>query len=158
MKNGFVYETEFGNIVICDNGNSITNISLNHKINWSNIRYYETELIKEAFIQIEEFISGKRREFIIPIELEGTDFQKKVWRELIKIPYGSTKSYKDIATSIENEKGFRAVGNANGKNPILFIVPCHRVINSDGSLGGFSAGLEVKKKLLDMEKELSEKK
>lgn len=85
------------------------------------------------------------------MDLIGSDFQKRVWGRLSKIPYGVTKSYKDIAKEIKNEKASRAVGTANGKNPICIIIPCHRVIAANGALGGYSGGLHIKKKLLALE-------
>jgi O-6-methylguanine DNA methyltransferase len=86
------------------------------------------------------------------MDLQGSDFQKKVWQEVLKIPYGQTQSYQQIATQIGLPKGARAVGTAIGKNPVCLLVPCHRVISADGSLGGFSGGLEIKKKLLQLER------
>ena len=112
----------------------------------------ETELINKAYTQLEEYLSGKRTEFDIEIEMIGTEFQKKVWKELLNIPYGETRSYKDIAIAIGNEKACRAVGNANNKNPIAIIVPCHRVIGSNGSMTGYAGGLDIKEKLLKIEK------
>lgn len=108
--------------------------------------------IKQAQKQIEEYLDGKRREFDLPLDPIGTEFQKRVWRELGKIPYGKTCSYKDIAIKLKNEKACRAVGTANGQNPLSLIVPCHRVIASNGALAGYAGGLERKKKLLELEK------
>ena len=110
-------------------------------------------MIKKAYTQLEEYLSGKRTEFDIEIEKIGTEFQKKVWKELLNIPYGETRSYKDIAIAIGNEKACRAVGNANNKNPIAIIVPCHRVIGSNGSMTGYAGGLDIKEKLLKIEKD-----
>ncbi len=90
--------------------------------------------------------------FSVPLDMEGTAFQRKVWTRLRKIPYGQTCSYKDIAKGVNHERAFRAVGTANGENPLCIIVPCHRVISSDGTLGGYSAGLSIKKRLLDLER------
>lgn len=87
----------------------------------------------------------------MPIETIGTEFQKKVWNELRNIPYGQTKTYKDIALAIKNEKACRAIGNANNKNPLPIIIPCHRVIGSNGKLVGYSGGLDIKEKLLNIE-------
>lgn len=102
--------------------------------------------------QIIEYLNGRRKSFSLPLDLRGTDFQKKVWNELIKIPYGETRTYKDIARSINVPQGYRAVGNALNKNPVLIVVPCHRVIGSDGKLTGFRGGLELKAKLLELER------
>ena len=110
----------------------------------------DSQISKDAVRQLEEYMEGRRRVFTFPITLEGTDFQKRVWTELLKIPYGETRSYKDIASAI-GCKSARAVGQAVGKNPLLIAVPCHRVITHDGKLGGFSAGLDVKRRLLAIE-------
>ena len=88
----------------------------------------------------------------MPLKLNGTTFQKQVWAELLKIPYGETRNYRDIAIAVKNPKAYRAVGQANNKNPILILVPCHRVINKDGTLGGFALGNDIKRKLLAFEK------
>lgn len=100
---------------------------------------------------IEDYLNGKSRDLNLPVKLIGTDFNKQVWKELMKIPYGQLKSYGEIAKAIGNEKASRAVGNANNKNNIVLIVPCHRVIGSDRNLVGFAPGLEYKVRLLEME-------
>lgn len=105
-----------------------------------------------AYEQLSEYFQGTRTQFSIKLQPKGTDFQKKVWQQLSKIPYGETTHYGEIAKRIGNPKGSRAVGLANGKNPIPIIVPCHRVIGKDGSLTGFGGGLEIKKQLLALEK------
>ena len=122
--------------------------------------FYSTEppsgavqiILRNAKNQIDEYFEGKRASFDLPLEAEGTEFQKKVWRRLGQIPYGQTKSYKDIAIELQAPKACRAVGSANGKNPLMIVIPCHRVIASDGTLGGYSGGLELKIKLLELEK------
>lgn len=111
----------------------------------------ETALIKETFKQLEEYLSKKRKVFDLPLVLHGTDFQIKVWKALQKIPYGQTRSYGELAAVTGNPKASRAVGMANNKNPIPVIIPCHRVIGSNGSLTGYAGGLETKKLLLDLE-------
>ncbi len=105
--------------------------------------------------QLEEYFAGKRRRFDLPLDMRGTDFQKRCWQALLKIPYGETRSYADIARAIGNPAAVRAVGLANGQNPIAIIVPCHRVIGSDGSLTGYGGGLATKRKLLELEGALS---
>ena len=105
--------------------------------------------------QLEEYFAGRRRGFDLPLDLRGTDFQKRCWQELLKIPHGETRSYAEIARAIGNPAAVRAVGLANGKNPIAIIVPCHRVIGSDGSLTGYGGGLDVKRQLLELEGALS---
>ncbi len=106
-----------------------------------------------ASAQIEEYLAGKRTRFDIPLELIGTPFQKAVWQELRNIPYGETISYKSLAEKIKRPKAFRAVGTANGKNPLSLIIPCHRVIATDGTLGGYAWGLPLKSQLLHLEKD-----
>ncbi len=109
-------------------------------------------IFEVASIQLGEYFHGKLKYFDLPLDPIGTPFQMNVWSQLKKIPYGKTKSYKEIARLMKNEKAFRAVGTANGKNPLCIIIPCHRVIASDGSLAGFSGGLERKQFLLELEK------
>ena len=111
-----------------------------------------TELSDEAFMQISEYLSGKRRKFDLPLKITGTDFQKKVYSALLDIPYGETASYGEIAARTGNPKAARAVGGACNKNPLLLVVPCHRVVGASGSLTGFAAGIETKKKLIELEK------
>ena len=111
-----------------------------------------TELSDEAFIQISEYLSGKRQKFDLPLKITGTDFQKKVYAALLDIPYGKTASYGEIAARTGNPKAARAVGGACNKNPLLLVVPCHRVVGASGSLTGFAAGIETKKKLIELEK------
>jgi len=106
-----------------------------------------------ASAQIEEYFAGERIRFDIPLDLIGTPFQKEVWQELQNIPYGETRSYKSLAEKIKRPKAFRAVGTANGKNPLCLIIPCHRVIATDGTLGGYSWGLPLKAQLLHLEKD-----
>jgi O-6-methylguanine DNA methyltransferase len=101
--------------------------------------------------QLKKYLKGKLQRFDCKLDFKGTPFQKKVWSALTKIPYGQARSYQDVARAIGHPKAFRAVGNANGKNPIPLIIPCHRVIESNGSLGGFGHGIKVKKQLLDFE-------
>lgn len=111
----------------------------------------EVKNLKQAVRQITEYFDKKRKQFDLPLDIEGTAFQKKVWNQLSKIPYGKTVSYKDVAVKIKNEKAVRAVGTANGRNPICIVVPCHRVIAADGTLGGYTGGLHIKTKLLALE-------
>ena len=101
--------------------------------------------------QLDAYFNGEIKDFDLPLDLEGTDFQKRVWNELLKIPFGKTKSYMDIARAIGDPKTIRAVGMANGSNKIAIIVPCHRVIGSDGSLTGYAGGMARKKWLLEFE-------
>lgn len=111
-----------------------------------------TELLSMATIQLDEYFQGKRTTFSLPFKLIGTPFQLAVWKELQNIPYGQTTSYKEIAQKINKPKAYRAVGMANNKNPLLIIIPCHRVIGSNGKLIGYAGGLNLKNYLLELEK------
>lgn len=111
-----------------------------------------TELLSMATIQLDEYFQGKRTIFSLPFKLTGTPFQLAVWKELQNIPYGKTTSYKEIAQKINKPKAYRAVGMANNKNPLPIIIPCHRVIGSNGKLIGYAGGLNLKNYLLELEK------
>ncbi len=104
-----------------------------------------------VYSQLKEYFSGERKQFDLALEIEGTEFQKRVWNELLTIPYGRTISYKDLAVRLGDEKVIRAAASANGANPLPIVIPCHRVIGSDGSLIGYGGGLEIKEKLLILE-------
>ncbi len=108
-------------------------------------------ILLETKKQLEQYFAGKRTSFDVALDLVGTEFQVKAWRSLCRIPFGKTITYGQQALNIKKPKAFRAVGSANGKNPIPIIVPCHRVVASDGSLGGYSLGLKMKKQLLALE-------
>ncbi len=107
--------------------------------------------VQEARGQLTEYFEGKRRDFALPLDLRGTPFQVGMWRQLLKIPYGSTASYGEVALQMRNPRASRAVGSAAGSNPVPIVVPCHRVIGQDGSLVGFGGGLAIKEKLLGSE-------
>lgn len=109
------------------------------------------EALAEYVRELDEYFAGQRRQFSFPLDLRGTDFQLACWRALLDIPYGETRTYADIARAIAKPKAFRAVGMANNRNPIAIVVPCHRVIASDGTLCGYGGGLDVKRKLLELE-------
>ena len=147
-----VYNTKIGKLKIEYENDVLTGIAYTENEKEQGIR---SELSDKTVLQLEEYFDGRRKEFDIPIKLRCTEFQKKVWNELLKIPYGATVSYKDIAIKIGNPKACRAVGMANHNNPILIIVPCHRVINENNKLGGYALGLDLKRKLLELEKENS---
>jgi methylated-DNA-[protein]-cysteine S-methyltransferase len=108
-------------------------------------------IFHDTEVQLDEYFRGKRDSFSIPMILDGTEFQQKVWKQLQSIPFGETISYQELAERVGDKKKARAVGNANGKNPIPIIIPCHRVIAKDGSLGGFGGGLPIKRHLLELE-------
>lgn len=147
MKKIFYYDTVIGKIGIAENNGKISDITFFDM----NYDVEETELIKTAKKELDEYFDGRRRDFDFPTENIGTEFQMKVWNALRNIPYGKTATYGEIAMAVGNPKGCRAVGGANNKNKIAIVYPCHRVVGSDGSLTGYAGGLDVKKKLLDLE-------
>jgi methylated-DNA-[protein]-cysteine S-methyltransferase len=114
-------------------------------------RHESNELLDQAEDQLRAYFAGKLRQFHIPLDMQGTDFQKQVWRQLQEIPYGETRSYRQIAAAIGRPNAVRAVGAANGSNPLAIVVPCHRVIGSSGKLTGYGGGLPLKKRLLELE-------
>jgi methylated-DNA-[protein]-cysteine S-methyltransferase len=146
------YWSEIGPFEVVGNQKGILTIKFNTDplITDNNLPTCMTECLR----QMEEYFKGRRQTFNIPLLLVGTDFQIAVWRQLKKIPFGRTASYGDVARAIGRPKAFRAVGNANNKNPIPLIIPCHRVIGSDGKLVGFGGGIWRKRWLLDHEKSL----
>ncbi len=111
----------------------------------------KTPILQQTELQLNEYFSGERKVFTVPIDLKGTEFQCKVWNNLLKIPYGETRCYSEIARMTGNQKASRAVGMANNRNPIPIIIPCHRVIGKNGMLVGYAGGLEIKKYLLELE-------
>ncbi|HCD42983.1 MAG TPA: cysteine methyltransferase [Lachnoclostridium sp.] len=151
MKYWEVYESKIGPLTILCNDEALLSIDFG-RLEPENAVRERTELIGRAEGQLEEYMAGKRTVFDLPLKPEGTEFQKKVWNALLLIPYGETKSYKDIAVMIDNPKGCRAVGMANNRNPIPIIIPCHRVIGANGSLVGYGGGLDIKVTLLDLER------
>ncbi len=150
MNNYAIYETVIGKVIIGYEGNKLT--KLNKADDDISKEGVKTDFTDKVYRQLIEYFEGKRKTFDIELSLEGTDFQRKVWVALQRIPYGETRSYKDIAIMIESPKASRAVGMANNKNPIGIIVPCHRVIGSSGKLVGYAYGLDMKKQLLELEK------
>ena len=147
----YSYETELGSVTFAEEDGALLAISTHHV--YDGI-CQETTLIKEAHQQLSEYLKGERKSFDLPLRMKGTDFQQRVWNALLKIPYGETRSYKQIAEAIGNPKAVRAVGMANNRNPLLIVVPCHRVIGADGKLVGYGAGIEKKEFLLRLEKSL----
>lgn len=154
-----IYDFEIGRILIVENENYIIKVEfLNDKNQLLNKKYgteNETLIIKKTKLELMEYFEMKRKIFDIPIKLDGTEFQVKVWKELLKLPYGETCSYLDIAKKIGNPNASRAVGMANNKNKIQIIIPCHRVIGSNKKLIGYAGGIKIKEKLLKLEKDNS---
>jgi len=137
--------------VITEENNAITGVYFGAEIPAGFIKA-ETPLIKKAAAQIDEYLDSKRKKFSLPLAMHGTEFQLDVWKALQTIPYGETRSYKQIAELVNRPKAVRAVGMANHRNPISIIVPCHRVIGHNGSLTGYGGGLPIKKYLLELER------
>ena len=149
MKGTVIYHSPVGDIQLDYDDGEVTalkNADADAKADAPN------ELTELVFRQLDEYFAGVRKTFDFPYRLHGTPFQEKVWEALRDIPYGETRSYKDIAEAIGHPKAFRAVGMANHANPIFIAIPCHRVIGSGGSLVGYGGGLEMKKALLELEK------
>lgn len=150
MTHYYTYDTILGSVTFVEENGALVVITTSPYQPKEEI-YQETPVIKEAFRQLSEYFSGNRKTFNLPLLLKGTDFQKQVWQALLKIPFGETRSYKQIAEAIGNPKAVRAVGMANNKNPLLIVVPCHRVIGANGKLVGYAVGLDKKEYLLRLE-------
>jgi len=147
----FFSETSIGKIGIAEKDGHITQLYLPTDNVPQDMELCETPLIRQAFEQLELYLSGQLKKFALLLMPEGTPFMKSVWQKLLDVPYGQTASYKDIAIAVGNPKGVRAVGLANNRNPIPIIIPCHRIIGSNGELVGYGGGLDMKKKLLGLE-------
>ncbi|WP_442597155.1 methylated-DNA--[protein]-cysteine S-methyltransferase [Neobacillus sp. D3-1R] len=147
------YESPIGIIEITGTHEAIRSILFSEESQKANALNADTpSVLAECYNQLGEYFKGNRHEFTFPYEFEGTDFQKTVWGALKEIPYAETGSYKDIAVAIRNEKAIRAVGSANGKNKLSIVIPCHRIIGSNGKLTGYAGGLWRKEWLLQHEK------
>lgn len=160
MKVFCYVESPIGRLMLTTDGTALTGLYMNlYRNKPSKLPGLGDDWIQNATIdplpaaarQLKEYFAGKRREFDLPLRMAGTEFQQRVWRELTKIPFGETRSYGQLAKRLNNPNGSRAVGLANGRNPIAIIVPCHRVIGADGSLTGFGGGIERKEWLLSHE-------
>jgi methylated-DNA-[protein]-cysteine S-methyltransferase len=152
MNNIFYYQTSIGEVGIAESGGSITNLYFQEKqIPRHNI-ILETDVLREAVRQLQDYLAGKLKVFKLPLAPAGTEFMLRVWESLCTIPYGETRSYREIAQSAGNKKAARAVGHACNRNPIPIFIPCHRVIGADGKLTGYRGGLEIKSQLLELEK------
>lgn len=155
MGNIYYYETVIGKIGITEENDRITNLFFEREsadVDLSKFTLQETPLLKEASKQLDEYFKSKRKKFNLPLAPAGTEFMEKVWNALLTIPYGETRSYKEIAIAVGNGKACRAVGMANNRNPIAIVIPCHRVIGANGKLVGYGGGLDIKTYLLDLEK------
>lgn len=158
------FKTDFNEYIIASYDNQLCMLDFRYRKNRDTIDNRIKKALKADFVeksshvieqtkeQLDEYFSGKRREFDIPLLLLGTAFQKEVWNQLQKVPYGKTVSYLQLSKNMNKEKAVRAVANANGANAIAIIIPCHRIIGSNGTLTGYAGGLETKEKLLQLEK------
>ena len=143
-----------GTVRIVERGGHIVRLDLGPAAPFeplTGVAEQETPLLLQAFDQLSGYLAGVRKEFDLPLAPAGTAFQRKVWDALLHIPYGQTRSYRQIAEAVGSPRGFRAVGMANNRNPIAVFIPCHRVIGADGSMVGYGGGLEIKVKLLERE-------
>lgn len=155
-----IYESPLGNIAITANDKGLTALAFQEgdaaiAVNQLTLMPHEKlsthEILKKTCQQLTQYFNHQRTEFDVPLAATGTPFRQQVWQALVEIPYGETESYAGLAKKINNEKAVRAVGTANGANPIALIVPCHRVIGSNGKLTGYAGGLALKEKLLQHE-------
>jgi methylated-DNA-[protein]-cysteine S-methyltransferase len=153
MKKLFYYKTSMGEIGIADEDGAITDLFVKgmRRIGGSDFAIEETEIARRAAGQLVEYLSGERECFDIPMSPQGTTFQKKVWKAISDIPYGETRTYAEVAGMVGSPGAFRAVGQASRRNPILIMIPCHRVVGSKGGLTGYAGGLALKGTLLGME-------
>lgn len=146
----YLFDTPLGAMALTEKAGAITRLYLPNSLT-PRLASHPTPLLERGRDQLLEYLAGERREFDLPLTPQGTPFQQRVWAALRTIPWGQTRSYRDIAQAADCPKGFRAVGMANHKNPIPIVIPCHRVVGSDGSLTGYAGGLEMKRALLSLE-------
>lgn len=146
----FLFDTTFGHMALTAEDETITRLYLPNAP-MPRIASQETPLLARGREQLLEYLAGTRTHFDLPLSPHGTPFQQGVWAALKDIPYGQTRSYRDIALTVDCPRGFRAVGMANNRNPIPIFIPCHRVVGADGSLVGYAGGLDLKRRLLALE-------
>ena len=151
MKKVFFYESPVGLLGIAEDDGFITQVFFAKDKNCPGFEIAETPLIKKTMSQLKEYFASKRKVFDLSLNPKGTDFQRSVWKALVAIPFGETRTYQEIAVQAGNPKACRAVGMSNNRNPIVIIIPCHRVIGKDKSLTGYGGGLDNKKFLLELE-------
>ncbi|MCL1817131.1 MAG: methylated-DNA--[protein]-cysteine S-methyltransferase [Clostridiales bacterium] len=155
MKNTCYYDMGFVKIGLTEENGAITQLIFATKEEAAVGAKTETPLLRGAVLQLEQYLAGRRKEFFLPLDPHGTEFMHRVWDALETIPYGETRSYKQIASQIGHNRAYRAVGLANNRNPIPIIIPCHRVIGHNGKLVGYGGGLPVKERLLQLEQRYS---
>lgn len=153
MKTFTTQATPIGDLTVGVEDGKVTDLLFGPELPKGDyLRKVQNKLTREVFRQLSEYFAGKRKTFDLPLAPVGTPFQLSAWKALQTIPYGQTRSYRDVAIQVGNPKAARAIGSANHHNPIAIIIPCHRVIAADGSLGGFGGGLPIKSFLLDLER------
>lgn len=148
----FFYDTDIGKIGIEEKDGFIVKVHFGSNASFKDEDIKETAVINKAYIELNNYLKGDIKEFTIPLKVDGTEFMKEVWNGLLKIPYGETLSYKELGEKIGRPKAARAIGLACNKNPIPIFIPCHRIVGSNGDLTGYLGGLNIKKKLLEIEK------
>ena len=151
MPNLFVYDSPIGKLSLAEAEGALSHIWFSDQTGLPGYQLLKTPLLKDTAAQLFAYFNRKLTQFDVPLSMQGTAFQRSVWEALQTIPFGETRSYRDIAVHIGNAKAARAVGMANNRNPIPIIVPCHRVIGASGQLVGFNSGLSIKRFLLDLE-------
>jgi len=156
-----VWKSPIGNLHLIARDDALLSLSFDQntpailkRLGITELIEHENPLIRQAKSELGEYFEGRRTSFEVHVDLRGTEFQKRVWESLLKIPYGERISYRDQARGLAHEKAVRAVGSANGRNPVAIIVPCHRVVRSDNTLGGYAGGLRIKEQLLMLESRL----
>jgi methylated-DNA-[protein]-cysteine S-methyltransferase len=148
------YKSPLGSILLVGHNGQLHSLTLptQRPADWPLPQWTHSKTgYNDCVRQLDEYFEGKRQSFSLDLAPQGTPFQRRVWDTLLNIPYGETKSYRDIATVLGNAKAVRAVGGANGRNPIAIVIPCHRVIGANGQLTGYAGGLHYKRALLDLE-------
>ncbi len=146
------YDSPVGRMIMCCENGGITDLCFEKDFHVIGLKKGEADVFELCRQELDSYFAGNLKKFTVPLNLKGTEFQRRVWEQLMKIPYGETATYQDIAVKIGNPKAFRAVGSANNANRVLIVVPCHRVIGLNGNLKGYSAGFEIKQYLLDLER------
>ena len=144
-----IWHSPIGALTLCESQRGLVSLAFGERAPKGAAR--NDHAAAECRDQLQEYFSGQRRDFTVPLDLRGTDFQMRCWHALLKIPYGETRTYAQQARTVKCPQGFRAVGLANHDNPVAIIVPCHRVVASNGGLGGYGGGLDLKRRLLLLE-------
>lgn len=151
MKQGFYFQTAIGLVGIAEEDGNITNLFFGNTVQPDTFEIAESMLLLQAARELEEYLEGERTVFDLPLAPEGTDFERMVWEALQTIPYGETRTYAQVARQIGRPSASRAVGRANGRNPVSIFIPCHRVIGTGGAIVGYAGGVELKMRLLALE-------